>query len=138
MITVVVLITLISVGNTAAFFAILSLNTLALYISYLLPMIFFLLVKLRGDEIPYGPFRMGKYGIAVNVFAIIYATFIAIFLPFPAQLPVNAASMNCGGPVVGIVILFAISDWFISGKKRYSGPVNRQEIEMGDKNETNT
>ena len=134
-VVVVVLITLISVGNTAAFFAILSLNTLALYISYLIPMIFFVMAKLRGNHIPYGPFRMGRYGLFVNFFAIAYAIFIAIFLPFPATMPVTAASMNYGGPVVGLVILFAICDWLISGRKRFKGPIKREEIEMEDKAE---
>jgi len=135
--TVVVLLTLISVGNTTAFFAILSLNTLALYISYIIPMIFFTLAKLRGDHIPFGPFRLGRLGLPINIFAIVYAIFIAIFLPFPPFVPVTAANMNYGGPVVGAVILFAILDWFISGRKRFKGPIERAEIEKEDRNETN-
>jgi amino acid transporter len=134
---VIVLITLISVGSTSAFFAILSLNTLALYISYLIPMIFFTLAKLRGDHIPYGPFKMGRYALAVNVFAIVYAIFIIIWLPFPATIPVTAKGMNYGGPVVGMVILFALADWNISGKKRFKGPVDRHQIELEEKDEAN-
>jgi hypothetical protein len=35
-----------------------------------------------NDKIPYGPFRMSRvFGLAVNVFAIAYVIFIAIFLP---------------------------------------------------------
>ena len=136
-VVIVVLITLISIGNTAAFFAILSLNTLALYISYLIPMIFFVMAKLRGDIIPYGPFHMGRYGLFINFFAIAYAIFIAVFLPFPATVPVGAASMNYGGPVVGLVIMFAVCDWLVSGRKRFKGPIEREEIEMGDKAEGN-
>lgn len=129
------LITLISAGSTAAFNAILSLNTLSLYISYLIPMIFFTLAKLRGDYIPYGPFRMGPWGLVVNFFAIAYAIFIAVFLPFPATVPVTASSMNYGGPVVGAVILFAVGDWMVTGRKRFKGPVEREEIESEDKAE---
>lgn len=134
---VVVLLTLISVGNTTAFFAILSLNTLALYISYLMPMIFFTMAKLRGDHIPYGPFRLGKFGLVVNIFAICYALFIAIFLPFPSFVPVTAKNMNYGGPVMGAVILFALLDWAISGRKRFKGPTERVQIELEDINEGN-
>lgn len=123
------LLNLINLGSTTAFFAILSLNTLALYISYIIPMVFLVMTKLRGDHIPYGPFRLGRLGLLINLFAIIYAIFIAIFLPFPPFLPVTAKTMNYGGPVMGFVILFALADWFISGKKRFQVPVNPVSME---------
>ena len=95
------------------------------------------MAKLRGDNIPFGPFRLGRFGLPINIFAIVYAVFIAIFLPFPPFVPVTAANMNYGGPVIGFVILFAILDWFISGRKRFKGPIERAEIEKEDRNETN-
>lgn len=134
---VVMLLTLISIGNTTAFFAILSLNTLALYISYIMPMLFFTWAKIRGDHIPFGPFRLGRMGLAINIFAIVYAIFIAIFLPFPPIVPVTAANMNYGGPVMGAVILFALLDWFTSGRKRWKGPTEQVEIEIKDQNDSN-
>jgi choline transport protein len=134
---VVMLLNLITIGNTTAFFAILSLNTLALYISYIMPMVFFTLAKLRGDSIPFGPFRLGRFGLAINIFAIAYAIFIAIFLPFPPIVPVTAANMNYGGPVMAAVILFALLDWVISGRKRWKGPTERVEMEIKDQNDTN-
>jgi choline transport protein len=124
------LLNLINLGSTTAFFAILSLNTLALYISYIIPMVFLVMTKLRGDHIPYGPFRLGRWGLPINIFAIIYAIFIAIFLPFPPFLPVTAKTMNYGGPVMGFVILFALADWFTSGRKRFHVPVNPVSMEM--------
>jgi choline transport protein len=136
-IVIVVLLTLISIGNTAAFFAILSLNTLALYISYVMPIIFFTLAKLRGDHIPYGPFKLGKFGLAINIFSVLYGIFIIIFLPFPPFLPVTGANMNYGGPVMGAVILFALADWVISGHKRFKVPIQRADIETKDLEETN-
>jgi choline transport protein len=134
---VVVLLTLITVGNTTAFFAILSLNTLALYLSYLMPILFFTLAKLRGDHIPYGPFRLGKLGLAINIFAIVYAIFIIIFLPFPPIVPVTGKNMNYAGPIMGAVILFAIADYVVGGRKRFHAPVKRESIEATDMEETN-
>jgi amino acid transporter len=136
-VVVVVLLTLISIGNTAAFFAILSLNTLALYISYIIPIIFFTLAKLRGEKIPFGPFKLGRFGLPINIFSIVYGIFIIIFLPFPPFLPVTGANMNYGGPVMGAVILFALGDWAISGRKRFKVPVERVEMERKDMEETN-
>lgn len=131
------LLTLISIGNTTAFFAILSLNTLALYISYIIPILFFTLAKLRGDDIRYGPFRLGRFGLLINIFAIVYGIFIATFLPFPPILPVTAQNMNYGGPVMGFVILAAIADWCITGRKRFKAPIQQEQLEMEDRNETN-
>jgi choline transport protein len=136
-VVVVALLTIITVGNTTAFFAILSLNTLALYISYIIPMVFFLLAKLRGDAIPYGPFKLGRFGLPINIFAIVYALFIIIFLPFPPLLPVTGANMNYGGPVMAAVILFALADWVVSGRKRFKAPIERVEVELKDQNEAN-
>ena len=134
---VVVLLNLINIGNTTAFYAIISLGTLALYISYIIPMIFFTLAKLRGDPIAFGPFRLGRFGLPINIFAIIYAVFIAIFLPFPPTVPVTAANMNYGGPVMGVVILFALLDWAISGRKRFKAPIGKTQLELEDQNESN-
>ena len=129
------LLNLINLGSTTAFFAILSLNTLALYISYIIPMVFLVMTKLRGDHIPYGPFHLGRWGLPINIFAIIYAIFIAIFLPFPPFLPVTAKTMNYGGPVMGFVILFTLADWFTSGRKRFRVPVTPVPMEMVEPSE---
>ncbi|KAK6431633.1 hypothetical protein LTR95_012210, partial [Oleoguttula sp. CCFEE 5521] len=76
---VVVLLSFIELGSLAAFNALTSLSTLALYVSYVLPVLFFMIHKLRGREVLWGPFRMAKvlpapfgeiFGIFVNMFAI--------------------------------------------------------------------
>lgn len=92
------------------------------YISYVLPIYFILLTKLRGDHITYGPFRLGKAGIFINAFAVVYALFVLMWLPLPPYRPVTWANMNYGGPVIGLIILLALLDWFISGKKRFKVP----------------
>jgi choline transport protein len=123
--TIVGLLQLINIGSTTALYAILSLSTLALYISYVIPIIFFTLARFRGDHIPYGPFRLGRWGMPLNLFSIVYGIFIIIWLPFPPYMPVTSLNMNYGGPVVGAVIIFALIDWFIWGKKRFSVPVDK-------------
>lgn len=121
----IALLQLINIGSTTALYAILSLSTISLYISYVLPIIFFTLAKFRGDSIPYGPFRLGRWGIPANLFSIAYGIFILVWLPFPPYMPVTALNMNYGGPVMGAVILFALVDWFIWGRKRFSVPVGK-------------
>jgi choline transport protein len=123
--TLIALLQLINIGSTTALYAILSLSLIALYISYVLPIVFFALAKFRGDPISYGPFRLGRWGIPVNLFSIAYGIFILVWLPFPPYMPVTALNMNYGGPVMGVVIIFALVDWFIWGRKRFSVPVDK-------------
>ena len=120
---VIVLLQLINIGSSTALFAILGVSTIALYISYILPIVFITLAKIRGDHIPFGPFRMGKFGLAVNIFAIIYGIFVLIWLPFPPLMPVTGVNMNYAGPIMGAVLIFALLDWCVTGRKRFKAPV---------------
>lgn len=123
-----VALSLINIGSTTAFYALLSLGTLALYISYIMPILFIALRKVSGEPIQYGPFRLGRFGLPINIFALVYGIFISIWLPFPPFQPVTAANMNYGGPIVAVVIIFAISDWFLGGKTRFQVPVARHTM----------
>lgn len=117
---------LINIGSTTAFTAILSLTTLALYISYLVPISLILLRKLEGRHPAYGPFRLGRWGIPINLFALVYGTFVVIWLPFPPILPVTSLNMNYAGPVMISVIVIALLDWAVSGHKRFQVPVTKE------------
>jgi amino acid transporter len=119
----VVALSFIQIGSTAAFNAILSLSTLGLYISYLLPLIFLVYKRLcTPEDIPRGSFSLGKWGLPVNLVAILFATYFSIFLPFPATLPVTGENMNYAGPVLGFVMLFACGDWIVRGRHKWQGP----------------
>ena len=100
-------------------------STIGLYISYLLPILFLTIARLRGDTIRKGPFNLGKFGLPINIFCIIYLVFIILWLPFPPYMPVTAVNMNYGGPVIGLVIIFAILDWFVWGKRRFVPPADK-------------
>lgn len=115
---------LISVGSTVAFFALLSLSTISLYLSYLIPIFFFLLRKLEGRHPSYGPFKLGRFGIPINTFAVCYCIFMIIWLPFPSMLPVTAKNFNYAGPIMAAVLIAALLDWFISGHKRFQVPTD--------------
>lgn len=120
---VVGLLGLINIGSSTAFNAVLSLATLSLYISYIIPIIIFALRKIRHKPIPYGPFRLGAFGLYINIFAVVYAIFICIFLPFPPVQPVTGKNMNYASPVFAFVLLFSLADWFVRGRKVFTGPV---------------
>jgi len=118
-----VLLSLINIGSSTALNAILSLSTLALYVSYLIPIILLFAKRAKRDAIPFGPFRLGKFGFWINLYAIIYGVFVSIWLPFPGSMPVTATTMNYAGPVFGGLLIIALLDWVFRGRKHYTGPL---------------
>lgn len=119
-VAVCIILLVIAIGSTTAFYAIVGLSTLALYISNVIPLLFFVMTKLRGEHIPYGPFSFGNrtLRLVVNFSALAWAIFIAIFLPFPPIVPVTSTNMNYAGPVLLAMIVWALFDWVTTGKKR--------------------
>ncbi|KAI1869330.1 uncharacterized protein JN550_005960 [Neoarthrinium moseri] len=118
--TCVALLALINIGSSTAFNAFLSLPALALYISYFLPIFFVFWRRVtRPKSIAWGPFSLKSMGIPVNLFALCYITFIIAWMPLPTVLPVDGNTMNYAGPLVGAVIVGALVDWVVSGRKRF-------------------
>ncbi|KAE9393861.1 putative amino acid permease, partial [Gymnopus androsaceus JB14] len=124
--TIVMLLSLINIGSTVALNAVLSLTTLALYISYLIPITLLFIKRIKKEHVDFGPFTLGRFGFIVNLYAIIYGVFIVIFIPFPPFLLVTGATMNYAAPVFGGVLLLALVDWVVRGHRQFCGPV--QEV----------
>jgi len=117
------LLSLIYLGSSTAFNAITSLVALGLHISYFLPILFIMLRKIRGPPLTYGPFSLGRWGIPINLFSLLYLIFVIIWMPFPILLPVTASNMNYASPVLILIIIGALVDWVISGHRRFKVPV---------------
>ena len=105
------------------FFALVSLPMISLYISYFIPILFIMVRKLQGRHPQYGPFKLGHWGIPLNLFALIYIRFILSFVALPPYLPVTAVNMNYTGPLVLAVMALALTDWFVSGRRRFKIPI---------------
>jgi len=85
--------------------------------------------KVRGPTLAYGPFKLGRWGIPINLVALVYLIYAIIWIPFPTILPVTAQNMNYAGPIMLIIIIGALVDWSISGHKRFEIPVARSILE---------
>jgi len=55
----------------------------------------------------------------------VYILFVLSFVALPVIKPVTAANMNYAGPLVLAVIVVALTDWCITGRKRFQVPVPR-------------
>ena len=94
-ITVVIiqmLIGTINFGNTTAFQAIVSLATIAILFTYLVPPALMLLYARRNMKIQYGPFKLGRFGIFLNIISCGFTFLFFVLLNFPTvQAPFRAS-----------------------------------------------
>lgn len=86
------LIALIYIGNTTAFYGIMSGVLIIMMLFYCLPISMLLYRRLRG-EMPFGPWSMGRVGPFINGLAICWTLFIFVVLSLPTQMPVTSANM---------------------------------------------
>jgi amino acid transporter len=124
---IIICLSLIYIGSATAFNALISLQTFALHVSYFFPILFMLIRRLRGPPPPYGSFKLGAFGVPLNVLSLFFLVYVAMWMPFPQMLPVTKDNMNYAGPIFGAVVVGAILDWFINGRKRFQMPVIRYE-----------
>ncbi|KAF4441110.1 hypothetical protein F53441_12139 [Fusarium austroafricanum] len=127
-----ILLGLINIGSTTAFNAILSLAVVSLQISYVAPIILLIWRRFfRAETLIWGPWRLGKAGLAINVIAVIYLLYTCVFLLFPPFQPITAANMNYAPVVLGGALLFGCIYWPLRVSKRYAGPLTETEVLEG-------
>ena len=119
---------LINIGSSTAFNAMTSMALIGHYTSYLMPIGLLLIRRLGNKHVPWGPFRLGRWGLLVNLFSVFYSALLIVFMVFPPYQPVTARNMNYASAVFGFVMLLSFILWFMYGKKVYRGPV-REVIE---------
>jgi len=134
--TILCLLSLLNLGSSVAFGAIISLPGLGLCISYLIPITLLTIRKLKGEHPRYGPFKLGRWGLPINCFAICFLIWCLWFIPFPSYYPVTSDNMNYAGPITLGVIALCLLDWFTTGKKRFRVPTQDfNNIELYDAQE---
>ena len=123
---VVMLLSLLNIGSTTAFGAITALSSLALYFSYAIAISSMLYARWTsshgGEPLQLGGWNLGRYGVYINSFALVYTLYCIIWLPIPSTLPVDGVNMNYAGPIFVFVLLFALVLWFVRANKHWKGP----------------
>lgn len=132
---IVVLLSLLNIGSGSyiALSAIVSLSSLAIYLSYAIVLSVSLYARLN-NSIEFGVWNFGRAGTFINAFALTYTLYAIIWLPFPNYLPVTASNMNYSGPVFGVVLIGVVTLWFMRGKGKWDGP-NKDVIAFVLRNE---
>ncbi|KAK0946336.1 hypothetical protein LTR29_002098 [Friedmanniomyces endolithicus] len=122
---VCVLLSLINLGSTAALNAILALDLAALLSSYTISIGCIAMKRMRGETLPACEWSLGKWGLPINIAALIWLIPIFTFTLFPSVTPVTAVGMNYGCLLFGFVVLFSTVYYIIVGRHVYISPRER-------------
>jgi choline transport protein len=110
----------LNIGSYAAFGALISLASLALFTSYAIAISCMLRARLM-DGIRPGSCSLGAYGVPINIFALTYTGWMMVIFCFPQYLPVTGDNFNYALPIFTFVIVVAILLWFARAKKTRPG-----------------
>ncbi|KAH8807096.1 amino acid/polyamine transporter I [Xylogone sp. PMI_703] len=117
------LLSCINLGSSVALNAINSLGSVAILSSYYITIGCLIARRLSGDPLPPRRWSLGKFGLVINILALMFLTPILFFAFWPLATPVTASSMNWSSTMFGGVIIFALIYYFIKGRHEYVGPV---------------
>jgi amino acid permease (GABA permease) len=106
-------------GYSVAFFAIVSVAVVGLYISYIIPV---LLRRMRGSDFTPGPWQLGKWSAIIGWTAVVWVVIICFPLMLPQFHPAGVNSWNFAPVAVVAIIGFAGIYWLVSARKWFKGP----------------
>lgn len=78
------------------------------------------LIWVRND-MPKGPFDLGKFGLPLNFISVLWITFFSVILCIPPFSPITPENFNWSPVMIGGVMAFSLFFWLISGRYNYKG-----------------
>ena len=123
--TIAALLSLINLGSSVAYNAILSIGVVSLLTSYLVSISCVLLKRFRGEQLLERRWSLGKWGLPVNLLGLGYLIIAYIFAFFPLANGVTLGTMNWAAAVYGGVAIVSIIYYAAYAKNKYVAPVSR-------------
>lgn len=121
---ITILLSLINVGSDVAFNAIISLNLVSLMLSYMMSIGCVLYRRIYQPELlPHARWSLGRYGTAINAAGFTYSSYAFFWCFWPNETPVTLENFNWSVVMFFAILFFCAVDWFIRGRKKFSGPV---------------
>ncbi|KAI9728792.1 MAG: hypothetical protein M1834_007178 [Cirrosporium novae-zelandiae] len=121
---ITILLSLINIGSSAAFNAIISLQVVALMFTYAISISCVLYRRLKHPELlPQARWSLGRWGIPVNAFGLCYVTFALFWSVWPNETPVDAETFNWSVVIFAVVGIVSLVMYFVQGRSVYEGPV---------------
>ncbi|KAF2030742.1 amino acid transporter [Setomelanomma holmii] len=121
---ITIALSLINIGSDVAFNAIISLNVVALMITYVVSIGAVLYRRIKHPELlPTCQWSLGHWGVPVNVCGVLYASYAFFWCFWPEGTPVEATTFNWAVVMFAGVALLSLVDYVIRGRHHYKGPV---------------
>ncbi|KAK3068913.1 hypothetical protein LTR53_013159 [Teratosphaeriaceae sp. CCFEE 6253] len=122
------LLALIYIGSPVAFYAITSLATVSLLQCYCLSIGCHLWRRINKPEtLPPAKFPLGRFGIPLNVAAVVYALYSFFWAMWPTTYPVTASGFNWASPIFVAALIGAMIYFVFKARHTYVGPVREVE-----------
>jgi amino acid transporter len=119
-----VLLSLINLGSSVAFNAIISLNVVALMFTYAVSISCVLYRRLRYPQLlPHARWSLGRLGVPVNVVGLAYVLFAFFWSFWPNETPVALDTFNWSVVIFLGVAVLSLVMYFAQGRSVYTGPV---------------
>ncbi|KAL2380961.1 hypothetical protein RJ035_006608, partial [Blastomyces gilchristii] len=120
-----VLLSLINLGSSAAFHAIISLNVAALMATYVVSISCVLYLRLtRPELLPHARWSLGPVvGPIVNGIGLGYVLFALFWSFWPGDRHVTVSNFNWSIVIFSGVVIISLVMYFVQGRKTYTGPV---------------
>lgn len=97
-----------------AYSAMIALSTLALYVSYALPIGAGLWARRTGRWRVRGPWHLGRWSTVVNAIALVWVAVMGVLMLLPENHP---AGLTLGG----VLLVLGVA-WLVSERRRFQGP----------------
>ncbi|ERF72192.1 hypothetical protein EPUS_02079 [Endocarpon pusillum Z07020] len=113
----------INIGSNTALNAMNSLGGVSIISSYYITIGCVVLKRLKGEPLPARRWSLCRYGLGINIAALLFLTPIWFFYFWPLTMPVTAQTMNWAVLMYGGMIVVSFAYYFVKGRHVYIGPV---------------
>jgi amino acid transporter len=105
--------------NPSAYFAVISIAVIGLYIAYGIP----IFLRLRaGDSFKPGPWNLGRWSRPIGIIAVAWICLISILFVLPTVFPVTLGNFNYTIVAFAVVLGGTSIWWVVSAKNWFKGP----------------
>jgi len=108
-----------SLKSSVAFFAIVSVAVVGLYISYVMPVF---LRRINSRDFVPGPWNLGRGSAVIGWASVVWVVLICFPLLLPQVSPITRTTFNYAPVAVLAVIGFAGLYWLLSARRWFTGP----------------
>lgn len=113
----------INLGSTAALNAFNSLGSIAIFSSYFITISCLVWRRLGGAPLPLRRWSLGKFGLPINIAALLFLLPFWFFAFWPLYNPVTAVDMNWSSAIFVGTIFFALFWYIVRARFEYTGPI---------------